>query len=124
MAGVSDQTDDDLDAFPAADFENTPVVTCSQCDREWELAYELDELHAGNQAYEQFALDHKRHTGHYPDDVTPWIAECQRCPDTEQFLSERPARRWATTHARHTGHHVSLEHGTETRETVRDPDRT
>jgi hypothetical protein len=90
--------------------DNTPTVTCSQCDRTWALAYELDALYAGNQAFEQFALDHKRHTGHFPDDVTPWIADCDRCPATEQHLDEEPARRWAETHARHTTHPVSLTH--------------
>ena len=90
--------------------DNTPTVTCSQCDRTWELEYELDALYAGNQAFEQFALDHKRHTGHFPDDVTPWIADCERCPATEQYLDEEPARRWAETHARHTSHPVGLTH--------------
>lgn len=89
--------------------EMTPTVACSRCDREWDLSYELDSQRAGNRALEQFALDHHRHTGHYPDDVTPWIATCRRCPSGEQFLSERPARRFAETHARHTGHVVSLE---------------
>ena len=89
--------------------EMTPTVACSRCDREWDLLYELDRQGAGNRALEQFALDHHRHTGHYPDDVTPWIVCCRRCPDGEQFLSERPARRFAETHARHTGHPVSLE---------------
>jgi len=88
--------------------EMTPTVACSRCGREWELTDELDNQQAGNRALEQFALDHHRHTGHYPDDVTPWIATCRRCPDREQFLSERPARRFAETHARHTGHAVSL----------------
>jgi hypothetical protein len=90
--------------------DNTPTVTCSQCDRTWALDYELDSLYAGNQAFEQFALDHKRHTGHFPDDVTPWIADCDRCPAAEQYLDEGPARRWAETHARHTTHPVSLTH--------------
>jgi hypothetical protein len=86
-----------------------PTVSCSRCGREWDLDYETDDLRAGAHAVEQFALDHERHTGHYPDDVTPWIARCQRCPDGEQFLSERPARRWAATHARHTRHDVRVE---------------
>ena len=97
----------ETDGTPA---DNTPTVTCSQCDRTWALEYELDSLYAGNQAFEQFALDHKRHTGHFPDDVTPWIADCDRCPATEQYLDEEPARRWAETHARHTTHPVSLTH--------------
>ena len=94
---------------PSAPVDGVPTVTCSRCDREWNLAYELDELHAGNRALEQFSLDHERHTGHDPDDVTPWTASCRRCPDGERFLAERPARRWAETHARHTGHAVALE---------------
>lgn len=85
-----------------------PTVTCTRCDREWSLDFELEELHAGNRAVEQFALDHERHTGHLPDDVTPWIVSCRRCPDGDRYVEERPARRWATTHARHTGHAVEL----------------
>lgn len=85
-----------------------PTVSCARCGREWALEFELDDLAAGNRAVERFALDHERHTGHFPDDVTPWVAECRRCPDGEQYLSERPARRWATVHARHTGHAVAL----------------
>jgi len=88
--------------------DGAPTVTCSRCGREWDLDYELEELHAGNDALEQFAIDHERHTGHFPDDVTPWIAACTRCPGREAFLTERPARRWAQTHARHTGHGVEL----------------
>jgi len=90
------------------DLDDPPTVSCARCDHRWELDYELEDLRAGNRAFEQFALDHERHTGHYPDDVTPWIVTCRRCPDGEQFLSERPARRWATTHARHTRHEVDL----------------
>lgn len=89
--------------------DDPPTVSCSQCDRTWDLRYELDDLAVGNRAIEQFALDHHRHTGHYPDDVTPWIADCRQCPQAEQFLSENPARRFATTHARHTGHTVGLQ---------------
>ena len=88
--------------------ERTPTVACSRCDHEWDLEYELEELHAGNSAVEQFAMDHYRHTGHYPDDVTPFRVDCQRCPQSEQFLSERPARRFAKTHARHTRHAVEV----------------
>jgi len=69
--------------------ERIPTVACSRCDREWELTYELEEGAAGNRALEQFALDHHRHTGHYPDDVTPWLARCRRCPAGEEFLAER-----------------------------------
>jgi hypothetical protein len=88
--------------------ERIPTVACSRCDREWELTYELEEGAAGNRALEQFALDHHRHTGHYPDDVTPWLARCRRCPAGEEFLAERPARRFAETHARHTSHTVAV----------------
>ncbi len=91
------------------DEQNAPVVTCSRCDREWELSYELDELHAGNRAVEQFAMDHHRHTGHYPDDVSPWVVQCVHCPMGEEFLAERPARRFANTHARHTTHSLELQ---------------
>ena len=85
-----------------------PTVTCSRCDDEWELDFELDELRAGNRAVEQFALDHERHTGHFPDDVTPWLVDCRQCPDGDRYLAQRPARRWARTHARHTGHEVEV----------------
>lgn len=95
---------------PADGVDDVPTVTCTRCDQTWDLAYELDELRAGNRALEQFALDHHRHTGHYPDALTPWIATCRRCPAGEPFLDERPARRWAETHARHTRHEVALEH--------------
>jgi hypothetical protein len=91
-----------------ADIDDVPTVTCSRCDRSWDLDYELDDLQVGNQALEQFALDHYRHTGHYPDEVTPWVADCARCPEREAFLSGTPARRWARTHARHTRHRVEL----------------
>jgi len=100
--GNADVSDDD----PAAD--DAPTVSCSRCDRRWRLDYELDDLRAGNRALEQFALDHERHTGHYPDDVTPWVVRCDRCPAGERFLAERPARRWARTHARHTRHEVAI----------------
>ena len=112
-------TDDDssVDDTPITDDDssvnNTPTVRCSRCDREWDLGYELDVRRAGNAAVEQFALDHERHTGHFPDEVTPWIADCRHCPDEDRYLSERPARRWAETHARHTGHEVELSHGSE-----------
>lgn len=91
------------------DIDDTPSVICSRCGRSWELTYELDELQVGNRALERFALDHRRHTGHYPDDVTPWSANCRICPDEELFLAEQPARRWAETHTRHTRHTVELQ---------------
>jgi len=104
---------------PDPDEDGTPTVTCSRCDGTWRLAYELDDLQVGNRALERFAMDHQRHTGHFPDGVTPWLAQCRRCPDGEQFLAERPARRWAETHARHTRHAVSLRHEpSDTDETV------
>lgn len=89
--------------------EMTPTVTCSRCGSEWQLSHELEDRQAGNRAVEQFALDHFRHTGHYPDEVSPWVADCRRCPQGEQFLAERPARRFAETHTRHTDHTVDLE---------------
>jgi len=97
------------DGRPPDDPERgVPTVTCTRCDRSWDLDVELEEIRAGNRAVEQFALDHERHTGHFPDDVTPWVAECRRCPDGDRYLEERPARRWAEVHARHTGHTVEL----------------
>ena len=96
------------DDHPVDEAREEPTVTCSRCDRAWNLMYELDELQAGNRALEQFALDHHRHTGHYPDDVTPWVADCRQCPETEPYLAERPAERFARTHARHTGHTVAV----------------
>ncbi|ELZ31208.1 hypothetical protein C474_09527 [Halogeometricum pallidum JCM 14848] len=104
---MSDRTDDD--ARPH-DIDDTPTVTCSRCDQEWTLDYELDDLEVGNQSFEQFALDHMRHTGHFPDGVSPWLVACRRCPEGERFLSEGPARRWAETHARHARHAVEIEH--------------
>ncbi|MFD1633248.1 hypothetical protein ACOZ4L_08640 [Haloplanus ruber] len=97
--------------------DDLPTVTCERCGREWDLSYELDELMAGNRAVEQFALDHERHTGHYPDDVATWRAACRHCPSGVERLSESAARRWAQTHARHTRHEVTLQGadgGTET----------
>ena len=91
------------------DDREVPTVSCERCGREWDLDRETDALDPGAHAIEQFALDHERHTGHYPDDVAPWTVRCRRCPDGERFLSERPARRWARTHARHTRHAVRLD---------------
>lgn len=96
------------DSSPGDAPDDVPTVHCSTCDRSWELAYELEELHAGNRAAEQFALDHERHVGHFPDDVQPWLVDCRRCPEVEAYLEERPARRWASTHARHARHAVEL----------------
>ncbi|MFC6823820.1 hypothetical protein [Halopelagius fulvigenes] len=119
---MSDNPDDDFDARASPeDVDDAPTVSCTICDREWSLAYELDEMQVGNQSFEQFALDHMRHTGHFPDDVRPWVADCQNCREGEEFLSEGPARRWSKTHARHTRHSVVLQHEEET-ETVHDPE--
>jgi hypothetical protein len=102
--GVPEESPPDAD-----DIDRTPTVTCSRCDRSWQLHYELEDMQVGNQAVEQFALDHYRHTGHFPDDVTPWLVDCRECPQGDEFLSEGPARRWAETHARHTRHTVAVE---------------
>ncbi|WP_396611252.1 hypothetical protein ACH9L7_13715 [Haloferax sp. S1W] len=111
---MSPPSDDEFENMPPSEnVDDVPTVSCSRCNREWNLDYELDELKLGNQSVEQFALDHRRHTGHFPDDVTPWVATCRQCPDGEQFLSEGAARRWARTHARHTTHEVTLEHAGE-----------
>lgn len=96
---------------PPTDVDDTPTVSCSRCGREWDLAYELDDLGVGNQAIEQFALDHRRHTGHFPDDVATWVATCRRCPETSEHLARHAAERWATTHVRHTRHPVEVGHG-------------
>lgn len=111
MDDSSDETERpvDLEETRGEEPADAPTVSCSRCGRTWELRYELDELKVGNRALERFALDHRRHTGHYPDDVTPWIAGCRRCPDEDVFLSEQPARRWAQTHARHTRHKVAVQ---------------
>lgn len=101
-----ESTRDAADRPPGED----PTIACHRCGREWTLTYELETLQVGNQAVEQFALDHKRHTGHFPDDVSTWQACCQHCPERVDRLSERPARRWARTHARHTDHAVELRH--------------
>lgn len=103
---------DGRDPPPAAAVDDTPTVTCTRCDREWDLEHELDDLGLGNQAVEQFALDHRRHTGHFPDGVATWRAECRRCPEGSEHIGERAARRWAETHVRHTRHAVALHHAT------------
>jgi hypothetical protein len=109
---VPDRTDDPTDAAAADQaVDDTPTVTCSTCGREWSLDYELDELRVGNQAVEQFALDHRRHTGHFPDDVETWRADCRHCPEVEERLSVDAARRWARTHVRHTNHEVAIRGG-------------
>lgn len=65
------------DSSADAPESGVPTVSCSRCGREWELEFELKELSAGNRAVEQFALGHERHTGHFPDDVTLWLVDCQ-----------------------------------------------
>lgn len=100
------------------DFEDAPTITCTRCDREWDLAREFDELGVGNHAVEQFALDHKRHTGHFPDDVRTWRAACRNCPEEAERLARDAAVRWAETHARHTRHRVELRHATDEETTV------
>lgn len=118
----SDPTELDLPAdadVPAVD--DLPTVSCTRCGRDWDLAYELDELVAGNQAIEQFALDHKRHTGHFPDDAATWLARCRHCPEGVERLSRTATRRWAETHARHTRHSVAVSHGTDGERTLVEP---
>ena len=95
---------------PLDDPDDVPMVSCERCGREWKLDYELDDLQVGNQAVEQFALDHHRHTGHFPDGVATWRADCRNCPETVDRLSERAARRWGEVHTRHTLHTVELTH--------------
>jgi len=123
--GVPDESDDASGppegGSTPADVDDTPTVGCSRCDREWDLSYELDDLGVGNQAVEQFALDHKRHTGHFPDDVRTWLASCRRCTERSEHLARHAAERWARTHARHTRHVVAIEHG-DGEPTVVEPD--
>lgn len=120
---MPDGFDGDTDEVGCPDeIDDTPTVSCSQCNREWDLEYELDDLRVGNQALERFALDHKRHTGHFPDEVTPWVVACRQCPDGDEFLSERPAQRWAETHARHTRHSVTVRGDDGDDPTVVEPD--
>jgi hypothetical protein len=109
--GESPPAEARADRPPSTVVDDAPSVTCTRCDGEWDLTYELDELALGNQAPEQFALDHKRHTGHFPDGVTTWRAICRHCPEGSEHLAERGARRWADTHARHTRHAVEIRHG-------------
>ena len=85
---------------------DSPTVTCRRCDREWDLGEEMSAV--GNQAFEQFALDHRRHTGHFPDGIETWRAVCRHCTEQAERLKEEAVRRWARTHARHTAHDVAL----------------
>ncbi|QSG07670.1 Uncharacterized protein HSR122_0256 [Halapricum desulfuricans] len=103
--------------------DDTPTISCERCGRSWDLAYELDELAVGNQAVQQFALDHHRHTGHFPDGISTWQASCRQCPETVERLEESAARRWAETHARHTRHSVAIERGEQKVDVVTAPER-
>ena len=103
-------------------FDDAPTVTCERCDREWVLDEELADLGAGNHAVEQFALDHRRHTGHFPDSVSTWRATCRNCPEETEHLSRDGATRWAETHARHTRHRIELDHARHEGTTVVDPE--
>lgn len=116
--------DDEADSPPPGTREpdDVPTIACSRCGRDWKLEYELDELAVGNQALEQFALDHKQHTGHFPDDVKTWQAICRQCPGEAERLSERGVVRWGETHARHTRHSVEIRHATDDETTVIDGD--
>jgi hypothetical protein len=108
VKGVS-QPDDDRSPDEHHDPELT--VSCERCDREWNLSAELDAV--GNQAFEQFALDHRQHTGHFPDGVATWRAVCRNCPEETERLAKAGVTRWARTHARHTRHAVEVRHATE-----------
>ena len=101
--------DDDTSQI-SRDVDDVTRVSCERCNRTWTLEYELEDMALGNQALEQFALDHHRHTGHFPDDISTWQATCRQCPESVERLEERGARRWAEIHARHTTHAVDLTH--------------
>ena len=111
-AGVPNHPGDDGAGVPSDpdDIEDAPRINCERCGREWVLEYELDEMSVGNLAIEQFALDHQRHTGHFPDGISTWRARCRNCPEDVQRLEESSAHRWAETHARHTRHTVAVTH--------------
>lgn len=107
--GVTDPSDEAGETATDPDgVDDLPTISCERCGREWDLSYELDELRMGNQAVEQFALDHQRHTGHFPDEVSVWQADCRQCPEGVLRLSEQAVSRWAETHARHTTHAVDV----------------
>ncbi|MFW5900821.1 MAG: hypothetical protein ACOCTH_03530 [Halodesulfurarchaeum sp.] len=116
----NERVEDDETGTGEDGVDDVPTVSCEQCGREWDLTYELEDLAVGNQALEQFALDHQRHTGHFPDGVSTWRAECRQCPETVQRLEKRSARRWARTHARHTTHSVAIKHAGEENSIVGD----
>ena len=120
---VSERNDDADSSGTPDEVDDMPTISCTQCGREWELGYELDELRVGNQAVEQFALDHHRHTGHFPDDVSTWQGDCLRCPEAIERLTEDAAYRWSRTHARHTGHSVEVHHAGDGATTVVEGER-
>jgi hypothetical protein len=92
------------------DPEDAPTITCKRCDQTWDLAREFEDLGVGNHAIEQFALDHKRHTGHFPDSIRTWRAKCHNCPEEAERLAQDAVTRWAETHARHTRHEIEICH--------------
>ena len=105
--------DDSFDGPSAGDpppVDESPTVSCRRCDREWNLEDELSAV--GNQAFEQFALDHRRHTGHFPDGIETWRVSCRHCPEETERLAKAAAHRWAETHARHTRHDLEIKHAT------------
>jgi hypothetical protein len=103
-------TDPDDPIATDEEFGDAPTVACERCDREWDLAEEFENLGVGNHAVEQFALDHRRHTGHFPDEIATWRATCRNCPEEAERLASDAATRWAETHARHTRHAVEIRH--------------
>lgn len=117
MSDPFDGIDDpaDIDEFDA------PTVNCTRCDCKWDLTQEFEELGVGNHAIEQFALDHKRHTGHFPDDITTWHATCRHCPEEVERLAQDATARWAETHARHTRHSIEIRHARSDETTIVEP---
>ncbi|WP_158056381.1 hypothetical protein [Halorussus halophilus] len=116
---MSDSFDGVDDPTEPEDFD-APTVTCTRCDCEWDLSKEFEELGVGNHAVEQFALDHNRHTGHFPDDITTWRAACRHCPEEVERLAQDAVTRWAETHARHTRHSIEIRHARSDEVTVVD----
>ncbi|WP_135825888.1 hypothetical protein [Halorussus ruber] len=112
------------DGFPTEEFdpEEAPTVTCQRCDQTWDLAREFENLGVGSHAVEQFALDHERHTGHFPDEIRTWRAKCRNCPEEAERLASDAATRWAETHARHTRHEVEIRHARGDETTVVEPE--
>lgn len=116
---MDDPTDGPAGTSPPAD--DPPTIACRRCGREWNLEAELSAV--GNQAFEQFALDHRRHTGHFPDDVETWRVDCRHCPEEAERLEEAAAMRWAETHARHTRHDLEVRHATDDEVTLVEGER-